>query len=61
MYTKHWRGAAGESMTINSIVNTLTEYDYIAEVKMTVEGEPLAIEHIVADEPIGRNESMIER
>ncbi|MEN6328362.1 MAG: GerMN domain-containing protein, partial [Syntrophomonas sp.] len=61
MHTKHWRGAAGESMTINSIVNTLTEYDYIAEVKMTVEGEPLAIEHIVADEPIGRNESMIER
>jgi hypothetical protein len=25
MHTKHWGGAAGESMTINSLVNTLTE------------------------------------
>jgi germination protein M len=61
MYTKHWRGAAGETMTINSIVNTLTEYDYISKVKMTVAGKPLSIEHIVADQPIGRNESIIQK
>ncbi|MGI5921859.1 MAG: GerMN domain-containing protein [Syntrophomonadaceae bacterium] len=61
MHTKHWRGAAGEAMTINSIVNTLTEYDYISKVKITVAGKPLAIEHIVADEPLPRNEEMIQR
>lgn len=38
MHTRHWRGAAGESMTINSIVNTLTEFDYIEMVQMMVEG-----------------------
>ncbi len=60
MHTKHSHGAAGESMTINSIVNTLTELDYIRLVQITVEGEPLAIEHIIMDEPMARNESMIE-
>jgi germination protein M len=61
MHTKHWRGAAGEAMTINSIVNSLTDYDYISKVKITVSGKPLAIEHIVADQPIGRNESIIQK
>ncbi|NLB18219.1 MAG: GerMN domain-containing protein [Syntrophomonadaceae bacterium] len=59
MHTKHWRGAAGESMTINSIVNTLTELDYITQVQITVEGQPLAIEHIVMNKPKARNEDMI--
>lgn len=59
MHTKHWGGAAGEAMTINSIANTLTEFDYIDKVKITVEGEPLAIEHMILEEPIGRNEDMI--
>ncbi|HEX3012106.1 MAG TPA: GerMN domain-containing protein [Syntrophomonadaceae bacterium] len=61
MQTKHWHGAAGEAMTINSIVNTLTEFEYISKVKMTVAGQPLAIEHIIADQPIGRNESIIQK
>lgn len=60
MHTKHWRGAAGESMTINSVVNTLTEFDYIQQVKMTVEGQPLAIEHAIIEDPLPRNEEMIE-
>ena len=59
MHTKHWHGAAGESMTINSVVNTLTEFDYIDKVGMTVEGEPLQIEHVILDEPVERNEAMI--
>lgn len=59
MHTNHWGGAAGESMTINSIVNTLTEFENIDKVKITVEGEPLAIEHMIIDEPIERDESMI--
>ncbi len=61
MHTKHWHGAAGEAMTINSIVNTLTEFEYIEKVKMTVEGEPMAIEHLILDKPVSRNEDMIAR
>ncbi len=60
MHTKHWGGAAGESMTINSIVNTLTEFDYIQQVKMTVEGRAMAIEHAILEDPLPRNEDMIE-
>jgi germination protein M len=59
MHTRHWGGAAGEAATINSIANTLTEFDYISRVKMTVEGEPMAIEHAVLEKPVGRNESVI--
>ncbi|MCR6546183.1 GerMN domain-containing protein [Dehalobacterium formicoaceticum] len=60
MHTNHWGGAAGESMTINSIVNTVTEFDFINKVKITVDQSPLAIEHIVLDEPVERNEEMFE-
>lgn len=61
MHTKHWGGATGEAMTINSIVNTITELDYIDKVKITVKGEPLAIEHTILNDPIGRNEDMIKK
>ncbi|MGI6713392.1 MAG: GerMN domain-containing protein [Bacillota bacterium] len=59
MHTKHWHGAAGESMTINSLVNTLTEFSDIKKVKMTVDGNPMNIEHTVLDQPIERNTKMI--
>ena len=59
MHTQHWGGATGESMTINSIVNTLTEFAYIKEVKMMVTGEPMTVEHIVLEDPVRRNESII--
>lgn len=61
MHSKHSGGAAGESMTINSIVNTLTELDNIDQVQITVEGKPLSIEHVVMDKPWSRNENMIQR
>jgi len=61
MHTKHWGGAVGEAMTISSIANTLTEFDYINKVKMTVEGEPLTIEHTILEVPVGRNEDMIKK
>jgi germination protein M len=61
MHSKHWHGAAGESMTINSMVNTLTEFTYIKKVKMTVEGQPMNIEHAILDEPLGRNAKMIQK
>lgn len=59
MHTKHWHGAAGEAMTINSIVSTLTEIPGIQKVGISVEGKPLNIEHVILKEPIERNPSMI--
>ncbi|MGE5544759.1 MAG: GerMN domain-containing protein [Bacillota bacterium] len=61
MHSKHPGGAAGESMTINSIVNTLTELENITQVQITVEGKPLSIEHVVMDKPMRRNPSMIQQ
>jgi germination protein M len=61
MHTKHWRGAAGEAMTISSIVNTMTEFESIKEVMPTVDGGPMSIEHMVVEEPLTRDESIIYR
>lgn len=61
MHTKHWHGATGEAMTIASIANTLTEFDNIDYVKMTVAGQPMNIEHAILEEPVGRNENMIAK
>jgi germination protein M len=61
MHSKHWHGAAGESMTINSLANTLTEFENIKGVMPTVDGGPLSIEHMVVEEPLTRNESIIYR
>ncbi|GAW90974.1 GerMN domain-containing protein [Calderihabitans maritimus] len=60
MVANHWGGAAGEAMTINSIVNTLTELEGINKVMMTVDGGTMLIEHMVIEEPLERNESMIK-
>src|SRR5690554_312304 len=60
MHTQHPGGAAGESITITSIVNTLTEFEGVDLVAMTVEGEPLNLEHIILDAPVERNEDMID-
>ncbi|MDD3706338.1 MAG: GerMN domain-containing protein, partial [Clostridiaceae bacterium] len=59
MHTNHWGGAAGESMTVNSIVNTLTEFEGIKRVMPTVDGGPMSIEHMVVEEPLTRNEDII--
>lgn len=59
MHTKHWGGAAGEAMTVNSIVNTMTEFEEIKRVMPSVDGGPLSIEHMIIEEPLERNESII--
>ncbi|MDD2481695.1 MAG: GerMN domain-containing protein [Lutispora sp.] len=59
MHTKHWRGAAGEDMTISSLVNTMTELEGIKKVLPSVEGMALNIEHMVVDEPLERLEDKI--
>ncbi|MHB1392266.1 MAG: GerMN domain-containing protein [Clostridia bacterium] len=61
MHTKHWGGAAGEAMTINSIADTMTEFEAIKRVMPTVDGGPLSIEHMVVEEPLTRNDSIIYR
>ncbi len=59
MHTKHWKGAAGELMTVSSIANTMTELGDIKRVMPSVEGSPLSIEHMVIEEPLTRNENII--
>ncbi len=61
MHTKHWHGAAGEEMTINSLANTMTEFENIKGLMPSVNGGPLAIEHMIVEEPLTRNESIIYR
>jgi len=61
MHSKHAGGAAGEAMTIHSIVATLTELDNIDQVQITVEGKPLSIEHVVMDKPWSRDPDMIQQ
>ena len=61
MYTKHWGGAAGEDMTISSLVNTMTELKGIKKVLLSVEGMALNIEHVIVDEPLERMEDKIYR
>lgn len=61
MVTKHSGGAAGEDMTLTSIANTVTEVEGIIEVVITVNGQPLNIEHVVVDSnnPLIRAEERI--
>ena len=59
MHTKHWGGAAGEDMTVGSLVNTMTELDGIKKVLPSVEGVALSIEHMIIDEPLERMEDKI--
>lgn len=59
MHTKHWRGAAGENMTLLSLANTLTEIEGIERVLPSVEGIALNIEHAIVDQPLVREEDEI--
>lgn len=61
MHTKHWRGAAGETMTIASIVNTLTEFDKVKQVMPSVNGGPLNIDVMLVESPLTRMEDIIKK
>lgn len=53
-------GTAGESMTINSIVNSYTELPGIKKVQFLIEGAKRDVyTHAVFNEPFSRNESII--
>jgi germination protein M len=60
MHTRHTGGAAAETMTILSIVNTLTEFTAVELVQMNVEGAPMNIDQVELDAPVTRNEAIIE-
>ncbi len=58
--TKHWGGSAGETMTIYSIVNTLTELDTVQKVQFLIEGQKEEVFiHYIFNEPFVRDESLI--
>lgn len=60
--TEHWGGSTGESMTLGSIVNSLTELEGIEEVMILIEGETqeTLVGHLDISEPAGRIESLLE-
>lgn len=55
-------GSAGETMTIFSIVNTLTEFSFAEKVRFKVEGEPIETlaGHLDLTEPVARDDSLID-
>ncbi len=61
--TKHWGGSAGETLTIMSLVNSLTELEEIEEVRILVEGEKAdsLLGHWDTSQPLERDESFILR
>lgn len=60
--TKHWGGSAGETMTIASIVNTLTQLDGIDKVQILIGGkkQDTLVGHWYIGEPIERMEDTIK-
>lgn len=59
--TKHWGGSTGETHTIYSVVNSLTQLDGIDKVQFLLEGDNMdtLAGHIETSEPIGPNMSMV--
>lgn len=58
--SKHSGGSAGETMTIFSIVNTLTELDTIDKVQFLIEGQKMEVFiHYIFNEPFERDEKLI--
>lgn len=57
---KHGGGSAGETMTIYSIVNTLTELDTVDRVQFLIEGQKMEVFiHYIFNEPFVRDEKLI--
>ncbi|GAB6179761.1 GerMN domain-containing protein [Desulfotomaculum defluvii] len=55
------QGSTGEFITVNSLVNTLTELQQYKKVKLLVEQKPLETGHAIYDQPLSRNESIIQK
>ncbi|NLY51792.1 MAG: GerMN domain-containing protein [Firmicutes bacterium] len=61
--TEHWGGSTGDTFTLFSVVNSLTELPGIDAVQFLVEGkiEEAALGHTDTTEPIRRREDLIIR
>ncbi len=60
--TEHWGGFLGETLTVYSIVNTLTQFPTVDEVQILVDGqkqETLA-GHANISDPLTRNPSLVK-
>lgn len=55
------QGSTGEMIAVNSIVNTMTELPEYKSVQLQVEGKPLETGHAIYDQPLPRNESVIQK
>lgn len=55
------QGSTGEFISINSLVNTMTELPQYKNVKLLVEGKTLETGHAIYDKPIARNEGIIKK
>lgn len=61
MIDKHWGGSTGETLTIMSLVNSLTELSEIEQVQIMIEGEKIdsLLGHWDTSQPIGRDSNII--
>lgn len=60
--TEHWGGSTGETMTIFSVVNSLTELPEIKQVQILIAGEKQdsLAGHLDISQPIARDEALIK-
>lgn len=61
--SKHPGGSTGEAMTLNSLVNSLTELKEIQKVKILINGKEVdtLVGHADLTQPLTRNESIIKK
>jgi len=61
--TKHWGGSTGETFTIYSLVNTLTEFPEIVKVQILIDGKRVdsLTGHLDISEPLIRDNTLIKK
>ena len=61
--TKHWGGSTGESMTVYSVVDSLTELKGINKVQFLIEGQPIEslAGHLDLTQPIEPDKDLIKK
>lgn len=59
----HWGGSTGERLTVYSIVNTLTQFDEVEEVKFLIEGEEVdtLVGHMDLSRPLKPSEKILNK
>jgi spore germination protein GerM len=62
LMSNHWGGTAGETMTVYSIVNTLTQFNSIDQVQILIAGQKIETlaGHIELSQPISFNSQLIK-